>query len=175
MDGETKRGAGRPSILTPEVQAKICSALKAGNFRTVAAEWAGVPERVFFEWMKKGKDNPESAYAEFRRAVIEAEKQAEIRAVTLIMKAAENDPKHAQWWLSHRFPARWADQERKRIRAEISGRNGGPIQMQSAIDVSKLSREQVGLLEQIIVKTAEDAAGDTDDTTIDGSDEGGEA
>lgn len=132
-------GAGRPTKLTKDVQDKICSALRAGNFRTVAAQWAGVPLRTFYEWMGRGKEEPDRPEAKFRQAVIEAEKAAEVRAVGLIMSAAQSDPKHAEWWLSHRWPERWADQERKRIRAEIKVTH----RLHEQGGVAKLSREEV--------------------------------
>lgn len=110
---------GETVSLTQEIQDKICFALRAGNFRTTAAAYAGVPERTFFEWMKRGRDKNDKLFKDFRRAVVEAEKAAEVRAVALVMRAAEADAKHAEWWLSHRWPEKWADQERKRIRAEI--------------------------------------------------------
>lgn len=175
MDDEAKasrrgRGAGRPTKLTPEVQAKICQGLRAGNFRTVAAEWAGVPERVFRDWMHRGKDGKSKMHADFRRAVIEAEKAAEIRAVGLIMKAAENDPKHMEWWLSHRFPQRWADQERRRVRAELTGKGGGPIEVQGSVDVSRLTREQFQVLEDVLGSEVEDGEDNSE-----AEDSGGEA
>jgi hypothetical protein len=40
------RGRGRPSKLTPAVQATICAAVRAGNFLEVAAESAGVSRRL---------------------------------------------------------------------------------------------------------------------------------
>lgn len=125
-------GPGRPSILTEAVRDKILSALGGGNFRVAACEYAGVSARTFREWMARGARGDKD-YEDFRRAVIEAEKRAEIRAVALILRAAENDPRHAQWWLSHRWPERWADKSRH----EISGKKGAPLA------VADMTREEI--------------------------------
>ena len=42
MAATKKRRVGRPSKLTPEVRQKVLTALKAGNFREVAAGYAGI-------------------------------------------------------------------------------------------------------------------------------------
>ena len=48
-------------------------------------------------YRRKGRP-AEGIYRDFRTRVIEAEEAAEIRMVVLVMKAASEDPKHAQWW-----------------------------------------------------------------------------
>lgn len=98
---------GRPPKLSAEVMDKLCQALSAGNFRTPAAEWAGIAASTFHEWMRRGKEEKAGEYRDFRRRVIEAEKSAEIRAVGLVMKAAAEDARHAEWWLERKFNARW--------------------------------------------------------------------
>lgn len=136
----TEKVAKNPAAvhsLTQEVQDKITASLRGGNFRTTSAEQAGVPERTFFDWMRRGKEN-EEPFRTFRRAVLMAEKEAEAHAVGLVMKHAENDPKHAEWWLSHRFPERWADQERKRIRAEIKQQK-----LEVSVDLGHVTLEDV--------------------------------
>lgn len=110
--------AGRPPKLTEEVQARIVQALSGGNFRTVAASWAGIGVRTLREWLAKGHAAPRSKYGQFRRAVLEAEKAAEIRAVALVMKAAAEDAKHAEWWLTHRHASRWAEKRKLQLDAD---------------------------------------------------------
>lgn len=103
---------GRRPKLTEEIQAKVVAALRGGNFRSTAAGWAGIGARTLREWMQKGEAAPKSPHGLFRHAVLEAEKAAEIHAVGLIMRAASTDVKHAEWWLSHRFPERWAERRK---------------------------------------------------------------
>lgn len=99
-----RKGRSGAPKLTPELQTKIVAAIRQGNYREVAAQWAGIAPETFCRWMKR----PERIYADFRQAVLEAEKAAEIQAVARIMRAAAEDPKYAQWWLERKFPQRWA-------------------------------------------------------------------
>ena len=122
----------RQTKLDDEVQKKICDALKLGNFRQTAAKAAGISLRTFTHWMKLGKDRNNKPFLAFRRAVLEAETMAEMRAVGLIVQKAAEDPKHAQWWLTHRWPERWA--EKTRLRMEHTGKAGGPIEVTDARD-----------------------------------------
>ena len=117
---------GRPSKLTPEVQEKVAASIRAGNFRYVAGLWAGIAERTFETWMRLGKARPRSKHGEFRRAVLEAEKAAEMRCVALVMKAASQDARHAEWWLERKYPQRWGRKDRH----EVTGKGGGPVQAQ---------------------------------------------
>lgn len=103
--------AGRPTKLTPECQQKVVDAIRGGNYREVAAEWAGIAPETLTRWMSR-KGHP---YEGFRQAVLEAEKAAEIRMVALVMKAAAEDPKHAEWWLERKFHERWGRQDRVQV------------------------------------------------------------
>lgn len=128
------KGPGRPTRFVRETTEKIIRALQGGNFRVVAARYGGVSYETFCGWMRRGKKQNGGPYRDFYRACLEAEKQAEIRAVALILKAAEKDPRQANWWLSHRWPERWAD----RSRHELTGKNG------KALDVKvDMTREEI--------------------------------
>jgi hypothetical protein len=107
MEASRARG-GRPTVLTPEIQDLLCQAIRDGNYREVAAEWVGVSTRTLSRWMTDGKRKPDTVYGRFRRAVLEAERCAEMKMVEAVMRAAASDPKHAQWWLERKFPERWA-------------------------------------------------------------------
>ena len=94
---------GRPTKLTADVQARLCEALRGGNYRETAALWAGITPETLARWMQKKGDR----YDALRQAVQEAERAAEVRAVALVMKAAAEDPNHAKWWLERKYPERW--------------------------------------------------------------------
>lgn len=145
---------GPKTKLTSEVRERLLMALRGGNFRATACQWAGVSYRSFAEWMQRGKEQPTSDLGEFRRAVIEAEKLAEIRAVGLVMKAAENDPKHAQWWLTHRYPQRWSE---KRVTQKVEHTHS----------LDALTDEQIEARFKELMQTAAEkaAAGDDEDDT----------
>lgn len=119
-----RRGPGRPSKLDADRKERIISALKAGNYRQVACEFAGIGYGTFSKWMHAGARRTESEYGSFRAAVLEAERQAEVRCVARVMAATENDWKAAAWWLERKRSERWS----RKDRLEHVGAKGGPIQ-----------------------------------------------
>lgn len=110
-----RRGPGRPPKLSPEVVEKLCQALSAGNYRNVAAEWAGISVGTLHDWMRRGKEQRTGKFRDFRRRVLEAEKAAEIRAVGLVMQAAKDDARHAEWWLERKFNERWGRKDTTKL------------------------------------------------------------
>ena len=120
---KAKLKRGRPTLDTPERRAKILEAIRGGNYRETAARYAGIGTQTLGDWMAKDP--------EFSGMVQAAEEFAEIKAVALVMKAAETDAKHAQWWLERKHPHRWGRTDRHMH----SGPNGGPV----VLDVKSLS------------------------------------
>jgi transposase len=116
-------GLGRPTKCTPEVRARVCEALSAGNTRSAAAEYAGIGETTFYRWMSE--DDPE--HREFREAVKKAEAIAEVRNVAIISKAAQDTWQAAAWWLERRKPADWGRRDRVSVDAQVTGKDGGPL------------------------------------------------
>ena len=57
-DRPQERPLGRPAKLTPEIQARLVEALRAGNTRDAAARRAGIVRSTFYEWLERGR-NPE--------------------------------------------------------------------------------------------------------------------
>lgn len=123
------------STLTDEVQERICSALRAGNYQETAVRYAGVSESVYYKWLKMGRDamdkedrTPlEARCVEFVDAVEKARADAEVRNVHHIQQAAQGGTWQASaWFLERSFPARWG----RREKVEHSGPDGGPITLQ---------------------------------------------
>lgn len=92
----------RPTKLTPDVQAKICTAIQAGNYIETASAFAGIGKTALYEWLKRGGDElarvaksgrlrvrvGEAIYVEFTNAVEEALAQSELHDVLIIQRAA---------------------------------------------------------------------------------------
>lgn len=110
------RKNGRPSKLTADVQDKIVSAIRAGNYAETAAQYAGVDPTTYYRWMVKGEDGPD-LYRQFRHAVKAAESEAEVYAETVLRKAMPDDWKAAAWYLERKFQDRWGRKERLDIHA----------------------------------------------------------
>ncbi len=98
---------GRPSKFTPEVRQKILWALRLGNYRRPAAEYAGISERTLGDWLMRGRDAESGPYADFYAEVLEAERAAEVRALGVIQQAAKRDWKAAAWFLERKHPERF--------------------------------------------------------------------
>lgn len=168
---KTKRTAGRPSLLTPDVQKKICNMLSTGNFRKIACKSAGISHRTFNDWMTIGENESSGPHRDFRQAVLDAESKAEIYAVASIIAAGKRDPRHLEWWLSHRFPERWADRSRAEYRAQLKLQHSGMVANVdiSMEDLSKLTDEEVRLVERILAKLPEVADSNKGDKNSGGS------
>ena len=108
--------------LTPELQERLVTYLRAGNYLDVAIKCAGGIHRdTFYEWMRIGRETGEEPFASFVQAVDRAMADSEARDVALIAKAA-SDPKlwtAAAWRLERRFPDRWGRRERVDLEAQV--------------------------------------------------------
>jgi transposase len=157
---------GRPSKLTPERQRLVCENIIEGFSPAKAAILAGVSEKTFYNWMRKGDEEGKGKFADFYRAVKQAEAIVENFYLKQIMKAALGDPQRdikpvwraSAWFLEHRYPSRWGkhrkiniqntghlDQkvdiftEIKKLEATLQGRNKLKSQKKKAIKKRELN------------------------------------
>ena len=110
-----KKTGGRRTKLTPEVQEKVVSAIRAGNYAYVAAEYAGISSATFYSWLQQGNEAKRGVYREFLEAVKKAESEAEVRAVAIIQKHMEGNWQAAMTYLERKFPDRWGRKDRLRV------------------------------------------------------------
>lgn len=85
---------GKPYKLTPEVTQKVMEALRGGNTRMAAAEYAGISYDSFARYF--------DADVTFGDSVKQAEAECEVRCVALVQKAAVTTWQAAAWWLERR-------------------------------------------------------------------------
>jgi len=146
---------GRPTKLTPELQERICLAIRAGNYIEVAASFAGIHKDTLYAWLKRGARASSGVYREFSDALEKALADSEAADVARISKAVEQGHwQAAAWRLERKHPQRWG--RRDRVQTEISGPGGGPI----GVNIS--AREELaGLIARLAqrVREAEGAAG----------------
>lgn len=137
------RKQGRPSKLTEEVQNRILRAVQAGNWLETASAYAGVDASTVRRWIAKGEaDDAEEPYRSFCAAIKQARAEAEIRAVALIQKAAQDGTWQASaWYLERSHPDRWG---RKRL--EITGADSQPVRVE--VDVESLDAKLKALLDK---------------------------
>jgi hypothetical protein len=117
--------------MTPELQARLCELLAAGNTRTVAVDLAGISYPTFREWMNAGEVQNSGAFSDFFKAVKKAEAEASVKKVQTVGDAAvggctqrttrtlpdgtvEVSEKFglpswqaAAWWLERKLPEDW--------------------------------------------------------------------
>ncbi len=105
---------GRPPLLTPAVQAKLCELLASGVIIKTAAGFVGVSKATIHRWMALGRKKGSGIYRQFRQEVLRALAQAEIREVLVINKAGPKDWRAAAWILERRWPERWGRTTRDR-------------------------------------------------------------
>lgn len=103
---------GRHSLLTEEVEKKICDAVRAGVYLSTAAQYAGVGYSTLMLWMQKGREcttrkGKDARYREFLEKVEEAAAQSEVAAQLQWRAAWSKDWKSAERWLQSRFPDRY--------------------------------------------------------------------
>lgn len=103
----TRGENGRPTLLTPAVQKKIVNCILAGNYQEVAARAAGIKPRTMKLWMAEGRKRPDSNFAKFMNAVLEAEADAESGVVEKALKAGSDDPANYWKWLERKHGIRW--------------------------------------------------------------------
>lgn len=116
---ERPKRPGRPSrktSLTPEAHKKIVDAIRAGNYRSVAARYAGVDPHTLDNWIRQGQTgdrrNPNTeACRSLLHDIEEAEAASEVAAVLHWRSAMPKDWKAAEKWLAVRQPERWRPRE----------------------------------------------------------------
>jgi transposase len=117
-----KHPSGRPTKLTPELQAKLCDAIRAGNYMETAAAFAGIRKATLQNWLRRGARQTQGIYHAFSEAVEKALADSEARDVALIAKAAADGQwQAAAWRLERKFPDRWGRRDRHQVEAHIHG------------------------------------------------------
>lgn len=111
----------RETLLDDLVEKRIVEALKAGHSYAAAARAGGIAENTLHEWVARGagrddRGDPDGRYAKFAKRVVEADQDAEDRAVKVLVSAMDGADKKlatdTAWkWLARRRPAQWAEQK----------------------------------------------------------------
>ena len=131
---------GRPTKLTPELQADIIEALEHGMHQESAANRAGIAKGTFYNWLERGRNEPDTIYADFLDAVEKARARPEAEALEAIHVAWRDGTwQAAAWFLERSHPQKYG-----RInRTEISGPEGEPIKVDT--NVKQVLLEKLGL------------------------------
>jgi hypothetical protein len=129
---------------TPEVQERVCQALRAGAHMEQAATYAGVHRATVYRWLARSEsDQAPQRFRDFAAAVHEAEAGFEIASLALIARAGDEDWRARAWLVERRHPRRWG----RRKALELSGPDGEPIQLDAlGLDTHKLTDAELDTL-----------------------------
>lgn len=118
---------GRPSLLTSEVQDKICAYIRSGAFAWVAAGAAGIGNSTFQAWMASA----EPQFREFQEHVARAKAEGRVLAETQVRTTRPD------LWL-RLGPGRdkpgepgWTES------SQVTGADGGPV----VVEIHKFTGE----------------------------------
>lgn len=81
----------------------------------MAARYAGINNKTFYNWLRWGEKAKEGPYWEFFHAIKDAEGYAEVVAVAQVRAAAKDNWQAAMTWLERKFPDRWGRHERPAV------------------------------------------------------------
>src|SRR5512133_1159098 len=82
----------------------------------------GVGERTYFDWQTRGKAG-EEPYARFLSAVTRAREKHKANLIRIVMEAAHQDARHAEWLLERQFASEFGRSEPRTMIVErpVSG------------------------------------------------------
>ena len=112
-----------PRKLTPELQAKICALIAAGDTYELACGKCRIDAKTFYNWRKLGKEHPVSVYGSLMKEFGFAETDSEHLMLHKLLD--HQDWRATQWLMKNRWPDRYRD----KIEQELTGRDGEPISM----------------------------------------------
>jgi hypothetical protein len=135
---------------TPEVQERVCQALRAGAHMEQAAAYAGIDRSTVYRWRMRGEaDNAPQRFRDFAAAVGEAEAGFEIASLALIARAGDEHWQARAWLLERRHPKRWG----RRKALELSGPDGEPIQLDAlGLNPSLLNDDELEVAARLYAK-----------------------
>jgi transposase len=107
--------AGRPTALTPDLQAAFVAALRRCWYLQTAADVVGIGRSTVYRWLKRGRQEGERPYAEFRYTIKKALAEKEADCLDAIEGAGATHWQALAWILERSHPERWGN-----VKAELA-------------------------------------------------------
>lgn len=158
------RGAGRKTLLTPEIQKKIIEAIELGDSDINACAYAGVSQTAFYSWIQKGTDQPatensparpaRSPYREFAAELTRARAVFRVNHLRCIARAAQGTKATPGDWRASKFmlAVKWPDEfsERQVLEQRHTNATGqGPVVVATGGDLATAIAELAKLPEEV--------------------------
>jgi hypothetical protein len=131
-----KDKGGRPPKCSVTLGKEVAAYVMGGAEPKVAALSVGIPETSWRRWMSTGAEHnalsKRSVYAAFWREV-ESAKAKSVAAIDMIVyrDAMKGSLAHAQTFYRRRSVEGFEDGRRVQVSAEVTGKDGGPIQSEA--------------------------------------------
>ena len=132
----------RPLIYDARIVDTYLSAIRVGNWSSVAATFAGISKQTVASWLHRGEEaraldeqglgvpESEQVYLEFLGNHEQAEAIAETTIVANLSKQSQTSAQAGSMMLKMRWPSRWREAP---TQMEVSGPGGGPIALVPAL------------------------------------------
>jgi hypothetical protein len=108
---------GRPTKISRQLVRRICGLLAKGSSIKSACIQVGVCEASYYNWQQRAKQN-ERPFARFFFRVTRTRAQYQQKLIEIVMRAAQEDARHAEWLLERQFPHEFAPYDRRPIPVE---------------------------------------------------------
>ena len=141
---KSRKKQGRPSKLTPELQAEIILLIKTGNFVETVCTTVGINKSTFYDWIKKGEqsNHPRNRYNIFQESVKKAMAWSEARDVAIITQHSEENWRAAAWKLSRKYPKKWG----KKAYADLNL----DIEDLEKVDLKDIPKEDYVIIKEVL-------------------------
>lgn len=152
---QQKQLGGRPTSLTPEVQATFCDAVKEGLTYRDACILAGIEYQTYRNWMRRGEAG-EGEFFVFFDAVTRAKVEGKRENIKGVRDAGKFDWRARAWILEKQHPEEYGNIQRIKVEVEreiqgildaLEGRMSTAAydELLDALgDMGKLSKEEEG-------------------------------
>jgi hypothetical protein len=160
-DGEWVNMAkpGRKTKLTPEFIEEASKLIAGGNTVKDVAAYMGVGESAWYDWLSIGEQRKGTLYSEFAESIKKSKPVAKIAMLSIVTNAArDGNWQAACWYLERTDPDNYG--RRDRIKQEITGKDGGPIQVAKAPNLSKFTDEELEAYAKLCERLDDSGSGD---------------
>jgi transposase-like protein len=146
---------GRPSKFTEEVAKRICDAVRAGSYLSVAARHAGVSATTVYGWLRlAAEEGADPGLVAFAAELDKAEADGEVHTLGVIRREITRGNTRAGFeFLARRHPERWSPR-RSLSTSEPSGVEHEEPQ-ERPLDLTRLSDSDYEALKEIRRRAAE--------------------